>query len=343
MDEISVRSISREEYSQFLDKVPHSAFHRIAWLDAVADAFKLHIRLLGYFRNENLLAITPLMGRRIGPLMIWGAPLRKCATPAATVFCSPADFADELIVPLRDWVAGQRISYFQATLPGIVRLSSFAWDKIEALDNLELNLAQPIQEIWKSLAQQKSSVRKAIRMGVRAHWRNGTDMLKTQRELIVATYDKQGIHPNIPERLYEKLLMHQTAIGLRVLCAIHAEQVVAAIWVLSDSQKCYYWDAAALDVARNLNANHLLVWCLIRWAHRKQYRRLDFVGSGRGRSGDRPGIGRFKQSMGGRMVQYRVVYWYFSLMRVALSGYRLINNMRARMRMAHRGKRANKL
>lgn len=342
MTEISVRDISREEYSQFLDRISHSAFHRIAWLDAVSTVYALRIRLLGYFRDDALLAVTPLMGRRIGPLMVWGAPLRKCGTPPATPFCSPYKNMAALVPHLHAWVTRQRLGFVQITIFEEQVPEAGCADRLEPLDNLELDLQQPLETIWRNMAQQKSAVRKAVRSGVCIHWHNSVDMLSTQQTLVAATYGKQGIHPNIPERLYKKLLSHRADTGSRVLCATHAGQTVAAVWILSDSQKCYYWDAAALDVARDLNANHLLVWCLIRWAHRKRFKTLDFVGAGLGRDrGTRPGIGRFKRSMGAVPVSYRIIYWYSPPMHAALACYRVINRLRVLLRTGRRDTHAN--
>lgn len=343
MSEISVRDISREEYSQFLDKASHSAFHRIAWLDAVSTVYALRIRLLGYSRDDALVAVTPLTGRRIGPFMIWGAPLRKCGTPPAVPFCSPDNEAINTLPALRGWAQREHLRFLQVTLPDSTVPSSSKGDICESLDNLEVDLQPSLHEIWKSLSElPKRCVRKAMRMDVHIHWCRGVDILEVQSTLIAATYVKQGIRPNIPGRLYEELLTNQAKTGVRVLCATHAGQVVASIWILNDSRKCYYWDAAALDVARNLNANHLLVWCLIRWAHRKGLKTLDFVGAGLGRdSGTRPGIGRFKRSMGAVPVSYRIIYWYSPSMHAALVCYRIINRLRALLRAGRRDTHAN--
>lgn len=333
MDDIDLREITREDYAAFLENVPHSAFHRLAWLDAVASTFVLRVRFLGYFRSGSLIAVTPLTGRRVGPFLIWGAPLRKTATPPATPFCSPAFDAAALLPHLHKWVKRQRISFTQVTLPGRADPDPGDADRTEPLDNLELALDQPLETIWKRLAQQKSAVRKAVRSGVRVHWRGDSSVLGQQRALVAATYGKQGIHPNIPARLYEELLQHRDQVGLRVMCATHAGKTIAATWALADSSKCYYWDAAALQESRDLNANHLLVWCLIRWAHNRNLTALDFVGTSTGgRGGSRPGIGRFKQSMGGRPVEYRLVYWYSPPARVAFGCYRASSALRAKLR-----------
>lgn len=329
MSEITVHEINAREYAAFLDTVPHSAFHRQPWLEIIVRVFGVRLRLLGYFRAERLLAVTPLMGRRIGPFLLWGAPLRKCGIPAATPFCSPSEHAVDCLPVLNNWIRRHRFSYIQITFLGEANTPSHTADHAESLDNLELDLAQPLETIWRSLSQQKAAVRKAMRLGVRIHSCSSPHMLKTQAQLLRATYGKQATHPNFPASLYRSLFEKRDVTGLRVLYATIGDRTIGSIWTFTDSEKCYYWDAASFDEARELNANHLLVWCLIRWAHRRGYRTLDFVGTSvGGRGGSRPGIGRFKQSMGGRPVNYTLLYWYSPLMRATFVGYRCYSRLR---------------
>lgn len=330
MVDITIRELSQEEYATILEQVPHSAFHRPAWLDVIARVYKLRIRLLGYMRDSQLCAVTPLMGRRIGPLMLWGAPLRKCGTPPATPFCSPAEEAFALLPAFRLWCAKQHFGYLQVTLPAKNEVQTTASERIEPLDNLELDLKQPLEELWKSLSElPRRCVRKAVRAGVTVHWRHGSAFLPIQESLLHDTYARQGLDPNFPIALYREILEKQRATNLHLLVAQRSRHIVSAIWAFKDGQTCYYWDAASMAEGRDLNANHLLVWCLIRWAHRQGLRTLDFVGTSvGGRGGSRPGIGRFKQSMGGRPVQYSILYHFSSLTRAAFCGYRWLTRLR---------------
>jgi len=329
MADITIRELSRQEYGAFQQTVPHSAFHRLGWLDTVAHVYKLRIRLLGYMRDSHLCAVTPLIGRRMGPLMLWGAPLRKCGTPPATPFCSPAEEASVLLPVFRRWARSQRFGYLQITVPEEPGLQAAGDERIEPLDNLELDLDRPLESIWQILAQQKSAVRKAVRSGIHIHFRTTLDFMRVQEDLLAATYERQHLCPNFPHSLYRAILETRGQNGLRLLSAVHQGKTVASIWTFADASRCYYWDAASLPEARDLNANHLLVWCLIRWAHRKGLHTLDFVGTSTGgRGGSRPGIGRFKQSMGGRPMQYLILYRFSPLTCAAFLGYRWLNRLR---------------
>jgi lipid II:glycine glycyltransferase (peptidoglycan interpeptide bridge formation enzyme) len=245
------------------------------------------------------------------------------------VFCSPPYEAPAVLPAFRQWAAKQHLGYLQITIPEDLEVQIRESERIEPLDNLELDLDQSLNAIWKGLGQQKSAVRKAIRSGVRIHFRTAPDFLRTQDDLLAATYERQKLHPNFPRSLYRTILETRDQNGFRLLSATHQGKTIASIWTVSDASRCYYWDAASLPKARDLNANHLLVWCLIRWAHRNSLHTLDFVGgSVGGRGGSRPGIGRFKQSMGGRPVQYRILYRFSPLTRAAFFGYRWLNHLR---------------
>jgi hypothetical protein len=329
MGDVAIRELSRNEYAAFLETIPHSAFHRLAWLDAVTGVYTLRIRLLGYMRDSQLCAVTPLMGRRMGPLMLWGAPLRKCGTPPATPFCSPPGEVSAVLPVFRQWATKQRFGYLQITIPEEPEVQTRKDERVEPLDNLELDLDRPLESIWRILAQQKSAVRKAVRSGVRIHFQTAPDFLRIQDDLLAATYERQQLHPNFPRSLYRAILETRKQNGLRLLSAVHQGKTIASIWTFTDASSCYYWDAASLPEARDLNANHLLVWSLIRWAHRKGLHTLDFVGTSvGGRGGSRPGIGRFKQSMGGRPSQYRILYRFSPLTRAAFFGYRWLTRLR---------------
>jgi hypothetical protein len=329
MSDFEIREVAEEIYESFLETVRHSVFQSMVWLNIVKRVYKVEIRLLGYYRDDVLCAVTPLMKRRVGPVHIWGAPLRKCATPPTTPYCAPSNLGYELAPVLHQWIRSRHIRYMQLALP-VSSVFNITDGKIEPLDNLELNLNQPLESIWKSISQ-RTSVRKAVRSGVRLCWRFDPDLLETHQLLLRDTYGRQGASEkaNFPRELYSQLLNERQSVGLRVLCATHQGKVIGTAWILVDGEKCYYWDAATLNEARDLNANHLLVWTLIRWAHRKGFSTFDFVGpSSGGRGVSRPGIGRFKLSMGAHAVDYHLLYWYSPLMRAALLGYRKLNRLR---------------
>lgn len=331
MTHLEAQEISRDRYQSFLETVPHAVFHRLEWLAVMTSIYPIDILPLGYFCNDDLVAVTPLLRRRLGPLFLWGAPLRKCPVPAATPFCAPAKMSEVILPVLREWVRCHRIGYMQVTLPPPVDNAVFVANRVEILENLELSLSGPLEELWHSLSKKtRYTVRRAVKDGVKVHWHFSADILDTQALLLHDTYGRQGrgARPNYPLALYRALLEARQVTGLRILCATYGNRIIAAVWLFTDARKCYYWDAAASSEGRRFNTNHLLVWCLIRWARRRGLETLDFVGAGKGRMGERPGIGRFKRSFGARPVEYRIVYWHSLALGTALTVYRALSRLR---------------
>ena len=337
MSSIEVRKISGASYARFLEGVPHSAFHRLEWFAIVEQHYPITVVLLGYYDTEKLVAATPLLRRRFGPFILWGAPLRKCPIPPATPFCAPPEMAETVLPALESWIRRKGIGYAQVTVPLPELTSRFAGDSAEVLDNLELCISRPLQELWKLLPKKnRYTVRRAVKDGIRLHWASSDSFIDIQETLLHETYARQGsgVLSNYPLDLYRELLAKRDEIGLRVLYATHAGHVVAAAWVLTDTRRCYYWDAATSKEGRRLSANQALVWSLIRWAHRRGFDTLDFVGTATGgRGGSRPGIGHFKRAMGAEPVEYHIVYWYSRAYRYALRVYRLWAHLKRYLRI----------
>jgi len=331
MTELVAREIAREDYDRFLAASTPTAFQRSEFLSLVACVHRAELRPLGYFDPAGtLVAAAPFMRRRIGPIHIWGSPLRKAGIPAATPFCVPAGLAAPCLTATSRWVRARRIAFLQASVPADVATSG--GDRTEALDNLEVDLDRPLQDIWTEVeAGQKRNFRKAVRSGLRVHWARVSDeLIAAYQRLQDETYEKQGVAPNVSPAYIRALGAMQSPARPHVLAATKDGELVSAIWVFVDADAAYYWDAASSQHGRALNANHLLAWTLIRWAHRKRLRRMDFVGTSiGGRGGSRPGIGRFKQSLGARPVAYTIVYWHMPAMQIALALYRSLNRLRA--------------
>ncbi len=333
MNKAEIRVISRAEYADFLSSVPHSLFQQLEWLTLMERLYPLQIVPLGCFIEQQIRAVIPLMRRRFGLATIYGAPLRKCTVPPATSFCAPATEAAVALGALERWVRRNGIGYVQATLPIALKPPAATGDAIERLDNLELRLNRPLSELWQLLAKKtRYTVRRAIKDGIKLHWAFSPSFMGAQEQLLHDTYTRQGTRPNYPLQLYKALLDNRHATGLRILYASFEGRVVAAAWLLTDRQRCYYWDAASVDEGRELNANQPLVWCMIRWAQRRGLEAIDFVGTARGgRGGSRPGIGHFKRSMGAEAVDYRIVYWYSPVYRFALHIYRWLAWLRRQL------------
>lgn len=333
-----MREISREAYAGFIASNSHSVFQRLGWLELVERLYPVRLHPLGCFRDGELQAVVPLLSRRRGLAVLRGAPLRQCPVPPATPLCAPPDQAPLVLGALSHWVRQRGVGYLQVTVPSRSSAAPAIGDWVEPLDNLELLLPRALDQLWGRLAKKtRYTVRRAIKDGVRLHWASTPSFLDAQERLLHDTYGRQGVRPNYPLALYRALFDERRNMGLRVLYASQAGRVIAAAWILADAERCYYWDAATSQQGRELSANHALVWTLIRWAHRRGFRTLDFVGTARGgRGGSRPGIGHFKRAMGAEPVEYHIVYWCSPIYRLALGVYRALARIKQRFASTRR-------
>lgn len=343
MNTFTAVEITPEIYTGFITEIEHSPFHRLEWLDLVKNFYSVELILLGYFNGSELIAVSPLLKRKVGPIALYGAPLRKCAIPPATSFCIPVEKSLDVIQALRYWCNQNKIIFLQVTLPNDIDPSNVICDNVEKLNNLEMNLTDPLENIYKKYSKgTKWCIRKSVRMGVRLHWRNSIDAVEEQKLLLNETYgnERNQANSNYPVEFYKVIFNKKDKLSLRILSASYNGKTLASLWVFFDKNTCYYWDAASRFKARDFYANHLLVWCLIRWAHKNGLNTFDFVGGKiGGAGGSRPGIGKFKRSMGGEPYTYHILYWYSPILRIALNGYRLYSAWHRKIKSLISGKK----
>ncbi len=327
-----LREIDESEYAAFLESRPlYSVFHKPAWLRAVQTAYGVNCFLLGLFDGARLVGGLPVFHRRIWGVRFYGAPLPRLATPIALLPIVPQDSGDECLRALDEWARHRSLPHFQASWHGPRPILSEP-ARIELRDNLEIDLeAAPLDGLWKGIkSEARNRIRRATRADVQVNWIEAPDAVRIYRGLVQSTYNRQGIRPNFPFSFYEILYREMIGRGLRILSAVHQGKIIAALWILHDARKCYFWDGASNQEFRQLAANHLLHWEVLSWAKQRGLKTYDLIGRSTesGRAGARPGIGRFKRSLGARPVDYWVITWQAPWVRVGVWLYRQLMNRR---------------
>jgi hypothetical protein len=327
-----IQEINETQYAAFLESRPqHSIFHRTAWLQTVREAYGVSCIPLGLFDGARLVGSLPVFHRRFLGLSLYGAPLPRLATPIALSPVVPPDCGEEFLIALAEWVQRRCISHFQVSWHGR-RLSPPEPARVEPRDNLEIDLeSAPLEGLWKKIkSEARNRIRHATREGVKVDWIQTPDAIRIYHGLLQSTYDRQGIRPNFPFSFYEILYNKLIGRGLGILSATYQGKVVAALWILHDAQKCYFWDGASIQELRQLAANHLLHWEVLSWAKQKGLKTYDMIGRSAesGRAGARPGIGRFKRSLGAQPVDYRVFTWQRPWIGTGIRLFRSLMNWR---------------
>lgn len=332
-----VKELTKAEYAKYLESYPDATvFHGIEWINIVSKTYKLNVKYLGFFENENVVVgVLPLFVRRFYGVKLFGAPLPQTGTP--TLF--PLFLVDEssaALLALTEWVKTRRISHLQICWkdPALV-VPKGAY--VEVRETLTISISNTLGELWKNFtATARNRLRKAVRSGVKVHWMTRAEFLDEYYELLESTYRRQGLQPNFPRALYKALI--ETCLGrnLRILAATLNGQRISAVWILFDKQNCYFWDGASRQEHKKLAASNLLQWEVIRWGSKNRLKTYNLIGglTTSGRGGNRIGIGRFKRSLGGSPTEYAVVYWQQKWIYPAFRFYRFL--LRARNRPSKR-------
>lgn len=329
-----IREIREDDYLNF-HKINENlqVFHRIGWLNAISSVYPVQWKLLGGFNDrETLVVAFPVYLRKVfGILLLAGSPLPQLGTPIPTVVTRDNTISiKELMDAIRVWLKKERIFYFQMTVHtgmscGLSELNG----EYEVIDNLELPIEQPIEELWAQIKKKrKSLIRGAIKSGIKVHWFYRENSIREYQKLLESTYDKsQKLKPNFGENLYTAIYRNLRDNGLRLIGATYGGSVVSILWILYDQQKCYFWDGASDQITlREIDVNRLLHWEVIRWAKRKGLKVYDLVGRTEksGRAGLRPGIAKFKKTLGGQRVDYIKIVMAPIWLKMSLAIYRKV-------------------
>jgi len=319
---MELRRIPLSRYATFVAGAEdRSIFHTWDWLESIVGALAVAVEPLGLVHGEELLGVLPVLSRRVGPLRVRGWPLPGCATPPVPPLI-PEHLGQELVRAVSGWVRSNRVAHFQMCWPHeLLALPRGTWT--ETGQSLEVSIGPSLDEMWQRLRPPaRRRVRHALRAGVRPHWVQNELFVRDYERLLESTYvRRQGIRPNYPSRLHRELLRRRDHLGLRVLAASRDGQLHAALWLLPSGSRCYFWDGAMDQAERATSASNLLHWEALRWCHQRGVAAYD-LGGVTGRGGARPGIARFKESLGASTRSHVTVYWQRPGLALALRIYR---------------------
>lgn len=289
-------------------------FHEPWWLDAVAPGQWTEVRVE---RNGQLRAVLPFAQRRVGPLVVLGAPpLSPYLGPLvdagdgkdATRLKRDRELQSELVDSL------PRHDVYKATFPldhcnwplfhergfvGTPRIT-YVLDEIKNAD-----------KVWRGITDStRNVVRKAEkRLAVRSD-PDATSLVK----LSAATFARQGLDlpydATLLERVVDAVLERDAG---RVLTAVDEDGTAnASVLVVWDDQRAYYLVSGADPELRRVGGQTLLVWEAIK-AAAGHVDSFDFEGS------MVPGVERFFRSFGGAQRTYLGVIHLSRRARVAYS------------------------
>jgi len=306
---LQTRQVDFEELASWLDRWQGVEgawlYHRPAWLAAVAEGLDYRIYgLLTEAGDHGVVAVTPVMETRKGPLTLCGSPLGG----SYTEFLGPL-LAAGVDDGLRRRVLASQIgrlrhaaSYIEWRLHGGQRRSD--WDALARFGfeyspqgTMVLRLGGDAQRAWKGFqSRARNMVRKAEKLSVSVRkTAPGEAQIEHYYALLEETFARRNRRPPHPLRLYQAMARWLAPHDwLWLLVAMHEGRWVAGAMFLVLDRRMIYLSGAASEVGLRLQASSLLQWEAIRLACRHGIEEYDLGGTGN------KAIDRFKASFGGR-------------------------------------------
>jgi len=319
-----VSYLDKETYKKFYQTKNDAFFHSPEWHDILDNVYDVDMRYLGILKKGEIVAVQPVIAKRVWGLTIFGMPLPQISTP---VFPSPLVCTDkvdhsEILVSIDHWVSVKNWKHLQLSWPsGSCHLSHVS-EEVRQL--VEIDLQCSLLELWSQIkSEARNRIRYAVRNNIKVHLHPSDKFLDEYPRLLEHVYAvSQGIEPNTAPRIFDEVRKRISCLPLKIFTATHKDRVVAMIWIFYDKEACYYWEGAADGTGKRYAANNLLQWEVIRWAHKMGIKRYDMIG-GSGRDGSRDGIVRYKLSLGAQVRECQMLYWHKNIIiRLLFLGYR---------------------
>lgn len=296
--------ISRKEYEDELNEfncLDRSVYHRLTWLDAVANGFGADVR---YVRSADAgdmtLALTPFMCARKGPFRMIGTPLSGMYTEfSGPLFRKGLTLATEadVMAALHKLVAKGR-SYIEWGSKGLQPWGSmlllFGYRQI-ARSTLLIDLSLGERDVWVSFeGRARNMVRKAEKSGVVARTVQPDEQWLTDYyEMLCATFAQQGLAVPHPLSFYRQIItLSNFGIARCLVAEIDGKMIAGCIFIVDD-KRMLYLSGVANEQGMTLAASSLLQWHGIREAIQLGVTEYDMGGLGI------PSIDKFKRSFGG--------------------------------------------
>jgi CelD/BcsL family acetyltransferase involved in cellulose biosynthesis len=288
-----------------------SIYHRLPWLDAVAEGFGAEIlfaRVVG--GGVRTLALTPFMCKEKGPFRLIGAPLSGMHT----------EFTGPLF---QDGMTNESIA---AVILSLHQLVEKRWNHIEWGSKLEpdwgmtltafgyrhilrpttvVDLSVGLKAAWGGLASRaRNMVRKSEKAGVVSRTLHPNEEWATEYyEMLRDTFERKGRAVPHPYSFYKALVPLVKNGDAHIVGAFYEGKMVSGAIFLQEGRRMLLLSAASKPEAMKVAGSSAVQWHAMREAIASGIEEYDMGGLGI------TSIDTFKRSFGGRdMFHHRWVY-----------------------------------
>ena len=185
-------------------------------------------------------------------------------------------------------------------------LFSYGYSKPQRYVTFRLNLAKPLDQIWDALRRdRRRTIQGAVESGLIVDEVQTYTQLKAYYELYLKTQIKHGSPPNsysFFETIFDLLYLKKMC---KILVAKYQSRIIGGTIIFYYKDTVYWWNGVIDDKYRHLGPTDLLVWEIIEWGAKNNFKILDF-----GRTRINTTIYSFKKGWGGQKTPlYNYLYF----------------------------------
>ena len=304
MAAFKVRNLEPEEltiWDSFVDSSPQgSVFSKSIWLDAVSDNY----RVLGCFKNGELLGGIALVQKKIGWINTLRVPV---LTPfQGIIFGHNPKMSDLRRTSIQHEIINNILNFLDKRYKRIVfnnyyslkDVRPFIWKgyDVTVKYSFTIDLAEPDKLLQNMESRTRYEIKKGERNGIVVFKDNDIEKFDDLHRLV---YEKQ--RKKCPVSTQQLHRIHNI-LSLRDICNIYFAAnkdgtLCSAIFIVTDKDVAYYLMGASHPDFRANGSTSLALWTAIKELSTK-FREFDLVGA------NIPSIAMFKRGFGGKLKSY---------------------------------------
>jgi len=288
---LSTDDVKSEDVSNF--------YHSSNWVKAVEESYQIKPFIVGLVDKKKLINVIPFFLLKSN---FFGKKLVSLPYGDYGGFLFSNLKVDWILNKLDDIAKENNVDYIEIREPNVKLGKHLKYFEIKfRYYTFILNLNQSIENIWKSLDKKvRNSIRKAEKSHVKVVEGSRKDLEEFYR-LYVNTMKKLGSPPH-SFGFFDNIFKFCSK-NVKLLFAEHNNKKIAASIFFLHKKKIYYWKNVSDKESLHLRPNDLILYKVIEWGQKKNYKSLDF-----GRTRMHTGGFLFKKRWSGKMKELKYYY-----------------------------------
>jgi len=280
-------------------------FHTNIWLSFVEKQFRLNLKRIIIYYNDNIEGIFPLFEKKYGFMKIAGSPLIAENNPYMGFAIRSIDEIESIMSSLDQFLKSQRIDFFRASFDNSCFNDSFLSHGyiVKEKKSFRLDLSVDEESLWKCVSQKgRQLVRKAEKNNFVLTEVTNSSFVDSYYEMSKDVYASRGLPPLLQKSYYIDLFSSFVDSGFMKVFMLRSQEgaPVAGLFVLIYNGNAYGLDGVSFRKYSKLGINRYLHWSVIKYL--KQMGAVSYDMGG----GDYPGFAEFKISLG--TTNYPTIY-----------------------------------